>query len=167
MPTVLAVFAILLAVAAFVVALVGGGGQSSRATSPTQPSSTALPSADTSAADKALCEAIAPLMAESNKQAKDWVGLGEQGSPTRDAALPKFVADTKAWARQAQDIVDHHADANPFLHRTLQRYVDDLSLYVINVSPGPKQIYDSAAWNDSLVAYGGPKSICRDLGINW
>jgi hypothetical protein len=162
------VVGIFLSAAALVVALTRGG-QSAPATATAQPSpsSTAAPSGDTTAADKALCQAIGPLMTESNKQAKDWVGLGEQGSPTRDAALPQFVTDTKDWARRAQVVVDDHLDANPFLHRTLQRYIDDLSLYVINVSPGPKQIYDSAAWNDSLVAYGAPKSVCRDLGINW
>jgi hypothetical protein len=106
-------------------------------------------------------------MAESNKQANDWVGLGEQGSPARDGALPKFVSDTKDWVSRTQTVVDAHAGANPFLGRTLQRYIDDLALYVTNVSPGPKQVYDAAAWNDSLVAYGAPKSICRDLGINW
>jgi hypothetical protein len=165
----LGIVAVLVAVAALVVALVRGGESSPPASPIAQPStsSTAAASADTTAADKALCEAIAPLMAESNKQANDWVGLGDQGTPARDAALPKFVSDTKDWVRQAQTVVDAHLGTNAFLNRTLQRYIDDLSLYVTNVSSGPKQIYDAAAWNDSLVAYGGPKSICRDLGINW
>jgi hypothetical protein len=106
-------------------------------------------------------------MTASNNQANEWVGLGDQGSPARDAALPKFVSDTKDWVPRAQVVVNAHPGTNPYLTRTLQRYIDDLSLYVTNVSPGPKQIYDAAAWNDSLVAYGGPKSICRDLGISW
>jgi hypothetical protein len=161
--------AVVLAVAALIVALVRGG-QSTAPSAPTIQSATpSTPTAgtDTTAADKALCEALAPLMSESNKQANDWVGRGEQGSPARDAALPKFVTDTKDWAHRAQAVVDGHPGASPFLRRTLQRYIDDLSLYVINVSPGPKQVYDSVAWNDSLVAYGGPRSICRDLGTNW
>jgi hypothetical protein len=151
------------------VALVRGGQSSPSATPTAQPSTSpaAAPSADTAGADKALCESIAPLMTASNTQANEWVSLGDQGSPARDAALPKFVSDTKAWVPRAQAIVDAHPETNPYLARTLQRYIDDLSLYVTNVSPGPKQIYDAAAWNDSLVAYGGPKSICRDLGVNW
>jgi hypothetical protein len=165
----LEIVAVLVAVAALVVALTRSGDSSAPAapTAQSPPVSTAGPAADTTAADKALCEAIAPLMTESNKQANDWVGLGDQGSPARDAALPKFVSDTKDWVRRAQTVIDAHLGTNAFLSRTLQRYTDDLSLYVTNVSSGPKQIYDAAAWNDSLVAYGGPKSICRDLGINW
>jgi hypothetical protein len=161
--------AIVLAVAALNVALVRGGESSGPATPTAQPTTSSTPTAsgDTSAADKALCEAIAPLMAASNTQANDLAGVGEQGTPAADAALPKFIGDTKDWVRRAQAVVDQHPDANSFFRRTLQRYIDDMSLYVINVQPGPKQIYDSAAWADSLVAYGGPKSICRDLGISW
>jgi hypothetical protein len=165
----LGIVAIVLAVAALVVALVRGGELSAPATPTARPTTPSTPTSgtDTAAADKALCEAIAPLMAESNKQANDWVGLGEQGSPARDAALSKFVGDTRDWVRRAQMALDTHAGVNPFLGRSLQRYIDDLALYITNVSPGPKQVYDSAAWNDSLVAYGAPKSLCRDLGINW
>jgi hypothetical protein len=165
----LGIVAIVLAVAALIVALVRGGESSTPTTPTAKPATSSAPTAggDTSAADKALCEAIAPLMADSNRQANDWVGLGDQGSPARDAALTKFVNDTKDWVRRAQTVLDAHPGANPFLDRTLQRYIDDLALYVTNVSPGPKQVYDAAAWNDSLVAYGAPKSICRDLGINW
>jgi hypothetical protein len=165
----LATVAVLLAGAALIVALVRGGQSSTLATPTAQPSTSSRVAApaDTRIADKALCEAVAPLMTASNKQANEWVGLGDQGSPSRDAALPKFVSDTKDWVPRAQAVVDAHPETNPYLTRTLQRYIDDLSLYVTNVSPGPKQIYDAAAWNDSLVAYGGPKSICRDLGISW
>jgi hypothetical protein len=165
----LGIVAILVAAAALVVALVRGGESSAPASPIAQPStsSTAAASADTSGADKALCDAIAPLMTQSNKAANDWASSGEQGTPGSDAGLPKFVADTKDWARRAQAVVDEHPDVDPFFRRALQRYIDDLSLYVINVRPGPKQIYDSAAWADSLVAYGGSKSVCRDLGISW
>jgi hypothetical protein len=165
----LGIVAVLVAVAALVVALTRGGDSSVPATPTAQspPASTAGPASDTSAADKALCEAIAPLMTQSNKEANDWASSGEQGTPGSDAGLPKFVADTKDWVRRAQPVVDEHPDVDPFFRRALQRYIDDLSLYIINVRPGPKQIYDSAAWADSLVAYGGSKSVCRDLGISW
>jgi hypothetical protein len=164
----LATVAVVLAAAALIVAVVRGGQSPAPATPTAPPSTSPTPAAsDTEVADKALCQAIAPLMAESNKQANDWVALGEQGSPARDGALPKYVSDTKDWVRRAEAVVDAHLGINPFLIRTLHRYIDDLSLYVTNVGPGPKQIYDAAAWNDSLVAYGGPKSICLDLGVNW
>ena len=164
----LATVAVVLAAAALIVAVVRGGQSSAPATPTAQLSTSPTAAAsDTSAVDKALCEAIAPLMKASNDQANDWVGLGDQGTPARDAALPKFVSDTKEWVPRAQAVVDAHPGTNPYLTRTLQRYIDDLSLYATNVSPGPKQIYDAAAWNDSLVAYGGPKSICRDLGVSW
>ena len=38
---------------------------------------------------------------------------------------------------------------------TLQRYVDDMQLFVASVRPGPGTKYDEAAWTDSIVAYGG------------
>jgi hypothetical protein len=163
------VLAVVLSAAALIVALVRGGASPTPGTPSAQSAtpSTSTAGTDTTAADKALCDAIAPLMTESNKEANDWASSGEQGTPGSDAGLPKFVADTKDWVRRAQAVVDEHPDIDPFFRRALQRYVDDLSLYVINVRPGPKQIYDSAAWADSLVAYGGSKSICRDLGISW
>jgi hypothetical protein len=161
---VLGVVAVLLAGSALVVALTGIGRQPVPGVPAAAPSQTAASTAD---ADRALCTAIAPLMGESNKQANTFVGLGDTGTPTRDAALPKFVSDTEDWARRTQAVLDSHPDAQPFLKRTLQRYIDDMTLYVRNVRPGPQQTYDTAAWSDSLVAYGGPLAICQDLGIKW
>jgi hypothetical protein len=106
-------------------------------------------------------------MTAGNKAANDWVGLGEQGTPARDAALPKFIAYTRSWVSETQAVLDDHPNVQPFLKRTLQRYLDDMRLYVENIAPGPKQTYDAAAWTDSLVAYGGPQSICQDLGVTW
>lgn len=156
--------AVLLSAAALIVSLTGRSTQT-QAAPPISPEPTA--SGQTGSADKALCEAIAPLMMQSNQDASEWVNLGEQGTPARDAALPTFVEETKDWARQAQEALDQAPQASQFLRRSLQRYIDDLSLYALNVRPGPKQVYDSAAWTDSLVAYGGPKAICGDLGIEW
>jgi hypothetical protein len=161
----LGVVAILLAAAALVVALTGIGRQPAPAAPATAPAASQPTS--TTEADRALCIAIAPLMTEGNRMANAFVDLGDTGAPARDAALPKFVSDTKDWARRIQAVLDSHPDVQPFLKRTLQRYLDDMTLYVDNVRPGPKQTYDAAAWADSLVAYGGPLAICQDLGVSW
>ena len=68
---------------------------------------------------------------------------------------------------QTQAVLDTNPAAQPFLKRTLQRYIDDMSLYVKNARPGPQTTYDTAAWADSLVAYGGPLAICQGLGVHW
>jgi hypothetical protein len=160
------VVALLLGAAALVVALTGVGRQPAPGPGLGAPTPTTA-SGSTDDADRALCEAIAPLMAESNKAAKEFFDLGEQGTSARDAALPKFAADTKDWAHRAQAILDANPDVQPFLARTLQRYIDDLKLYAQSIRPGPQQTYDAAAWTDSLVAYGGPLATCQDLGVNW
>jgi hypothetical protein len=49
----------------------------------------------------------------------------------------------------------------------LQRYVDDMQLFVASVRPGPGTKYDEAAWTDSIVAYGGPLATCQALGVQW
>jgi hypothetical protein len=161
--------AIVVAVAALVVALVRGGESSAPAT-PTAQSPTALtaaPSAVTTAADKALCEAIAPLMAESDQMSNAYTNTGDIGTPGRDAALPKFIADTEAWIPRIQAVLDSHVDVRPIFKRSLQRYIDDRQLLVWNVEPGPARSYDESTWADSLAAYGGPLRICHDLGIHW
>jgi hypothetical protein len=162
------VVAILLAAAALVIALVGRGKQAD-GTPPVASSTSATqsPTTDTAATDRALCEAIAPLMSETDKTSNDFFALGEQGSPARDAAIPEFVATTQNWVGRAQAVLDSHPDVQPFFGRSLQRYIDDLDLYIKNIAPGPKQTYDSAAWTDALVAYGGPLAICQDLGVTW
>ena len=50
---------------------------------------------------------------------------------------------------------------------TLQRYIDDMQLFVASVRPGPGTKYDEAAWTDSIVAYGGPLATCQALGVQW
>jgi hypothetical protein len=89
------------------------------------------------------------------------------GSPGQDAALPKFVADTKDWARETQQILNTYSDPSRHLTRTLQRYVDDMLLFVESVRPGPGTKYDEAAWTDATVALGGPMAVCWDLGVKW
>jgi hypothetical protein len=153
--------AILMAVAALVIALVSLLSQPSPAAGPSS-----SPQAAT-AADKALCQAIGPLMKENDDRSNSFLASGQPGTPQRDAALPKFVSDTQDWARRTQQVLDAHANPPRFTTRALQRYVDDMQLFVASVRPGPGTQYDEAAWTDSIVAYGGPLATCQQLGISW
>jgi hypothetical protein len=165
----LGIVAVMVAVAALVVALVRGGDSLKPAIPTTQPSnsSTASPSADTTAADKALCQAIAPLMAQSTDIGKKFVNLGYSGTPDRDNGIPQFRAEVEDWAKRIEPIVD--ADPGPprFLTRTVQRYIDDTRLYAASIRPGPETEYDRAAWADRVVAYGGAFAECPKVGVQW
>ena len=150
------------AVAALVIALVALTTQPTPATTSSARSPQVSP-----ADDKALCQAIAPLMKENDDRANAFLGTGAPGSPERDAALPKFVSDTQDWARRTQAVLDAHANPPRFVTRALQRYIDDMQLFVASVRPGPGTQYDEAAWTDSIEAYGGPLATCQALGIGW
>ena len=162
------VLAVLLAAAALVVSLARAP------VSPSPPTAAAQQPASTTDADRSLCQAVAPLMAESDKVSNSYVDIGPAGTPARDAATPKFVADTQDWARRIQQVLDAHtttqtgsAVPEPFLSRSLQRYIDDMRLFVASVRPGGGTRYDDAAWTDGIVAYGGPLSVCQSLGVKW
>lgn len=160
--------AVVLAASALVVALTGRtSSESSTAPAPAGNPAATSDTASTEVADRGLCTAIGPLMAEYDKTATAWFGLGQPGTPARDAALPKFIDDTKSWVSRVEAVMDEHPGVQPRFTRTLQRHLDDLWLLVNNVKPGAERTYDSAAWTDSLVAYGGPQSICDDLGAGW
>lgn len=158
------VLAILVAVAALVVAIVALTQQPPPAASPAATPTQQGPTTD---ADRKLCQAIGPLMKENDDRSNAFLGTGQPGSPEQDAALPKFVTDTQDWARRTQQALDTNANPPRLLTRTLQRYVDDMQLFVASVRPGPGTKYDEAAWTDSIVAYGGPLSICQALGVRW
>jgi len=135
------------------------------ATQPNQPA-TATPS-DTTEADRALCTAIAPLMAENDRFSNGYVDLGEPGTPARDAATPKYISDTLDWISRVQPIVDQHPDVDPFFRRSLQRFIDDQHLFVLDLQPGPPTSYGKALYTDSVGAYSGPLHLCHDLGVKW
>ena len=158
------VLAILLAVAALIVAIVALTEEPPPAAAPQTPPSQQGPTTD---ADRKVCEAIAPLMKENDDRSNAFLGTGQPGSPEQDAALPKFVTDTQDWARRTQQVLDANANPPRLLTRTLQRYVDDMQLFVASVRPGPGTKYDEAAWTDSIVAYGGPLATCQALGVQW
>lgn len=131
------------------------------------PSTTTNAATDTADVDRALCSAIASLMAEDDKRSNAFIATGAAGSPERDQAQSKFRSDTEDWAERIQPQLEAHIDANPFFKRTLQRFIDDRLLLVRNMRPGPLKEYDSEIWSDSLAAYGGPLSVCQGLGIKW
>ena len=159
------VLAILLAVAALIVAIVALTEEPpAPAAAPQAPPNQQAPTPD---ADRTLCEAIAPLMKENDDRSNAFLGTGQPGSPEQDAALPKFVTDTQDWARRTQQVLDANANPPRLLTRTLQRYIDDMQLFVASVRPGPGTKYDEAAWTDSIVAYGGPVATCQALGVQW
>jgi hypothetical protein len=158
------VLAILLAVAALIVAIVALTDEPPPAPTPPAPQSQQGPTADS---DRKVCEAIAPLMKENDDRSNAFLGTGQPGSPEQDAALPKFVTDTQDWARRTQQVLDANANPPRLLTRTLQRYIDDMQLFVASVRPGPGTKYDEAAWTDSIVAYGGPLATCQALGVQW
>ena len=156
------VLAAVLAVAALVVAVVALVTRPTPAPAVSAPSPQAITDAD-----KALCQAIGPLMKENDDRSNAFLATGEAGSPERDAALSKFVSDTQGWAHRTQQALDTHANPPRFTARALQRYIDDMQLFVASVRPGPGTQYDEAAWTDSIVAYGGVLTACQQLGISW
>ena len=127
-----------------------------------------LPAQNTTDADRALCQAIRPLMAESDKITQAYSNAG--GSPTapeRVAATPKFVSDTQDWVDRIQPVVDAHPAGDPFLQRSLQRFIDDRKLLIADLKAGPWQNYDETIYEDSVAAYSAPLSICWNLGVKW
>jgi len=158
--------AIALAAAALVVSLVSAhrnGTPTQTAQSASQPTNQATPGTD----DRALCEAIAPLIKEAAADGKAFVALGNSGTPARDAGIDGFAAKTADWVKRTQAVVDHRmTTASPdYLMRSLQRFIDDRRAYASNIRPGPATDGDNAAWGDSLVAAGGLFEVCGGLGV--
>ena len=162
--------AIVLATAALVLGIVDLARSSTSAahsaSTPTSGAPTSAPT-DFTAANRALCTAIAPLMTDSNRVAKTFSNLGPPGSPGWDAGKDKFISDTKDWVGRIQPVIDSHPNVDPYFRRSLQRFVDDQRYLVADLEAGPWQPYDQTIWNDSLGAGSGPLSICWDLGVKW
>jgi hypothetical protein len=163
------VLAILLATAALVIGIIllVRPAPTSLVASPAPATSSPTGTDDTSAADRALCTAIAPLMAENDQFSNAYVRLGDAGTPTRDAATPKFITDTQDWIRRIQPILDQNSHVDPFLQRSLQRYIDDQHLIVVDLTPGQLTSYAKVLFSDSVGAYSGPLHICDGLGVKW
>jgi hypothetical protein len=164
------VMAILLATAALVVGIIAiSRPTSSTSANPTPPTASPTTSGvtDTTAADRKLCEAVAPLIRESADDGRSFVNLGPTGTPARDAGIPDYQASVSDWVKRIQPILDRHPDADAFFKRTLQRFIDDTRIYATSIRPGPETDADTAAWNDKLVAIGGPFDVCHRLGVQW
>jgi hypothetical protein len=137
------------------------------ATSPAPATASTTPAGSTTDADRALCTAIAPLMGETDRITNAWVDLGKPGTPARDAATPKFITATQDWIRRIQPILDQNPDIDPFLQRSLQRFIDDQHLMVVDLVPGPLSSHARALYEDGSGAYGGPLHLCDRLGVKW
>lgn len=120
------------------------------------------------AADEALCEAIGPLMREQADRSKDLSNTGTPDSSERSAAIPKFKADSLAWADKLQPLINSHSEPPRYLTRTLQDYLDGVLLYSENLyaDRGPDS-YDDDAYISAGVFYGGPLAACYKLGVRW
>jgi hypothetical protein len=148
-------------------ALVVGGIALTRDSGTTAESSSGIATVESSAADKALCEAVAPAMVDSEKITNTFIRLGAPGSPERDSALPKFVGDTKEWVKTAQNAIDSHPDAGGYLRRSLQQYIDDYQTLVLSMKPGQLQPYQEQLYQATNATYDGPVAICENLGVKW
>jgi hypothetical protein len=157
--------AVVLAAAALVVSLTKGSGASTDAmvNAGAQHANTS----DTSNVDRTLCEEIAPLVRESIDDGKRFVNQGQSGTPERDAAIPGYRADVVDWVSRIQPLLDSHAEPPRYLTRALQAFIDYTQLYAENIRPGPQNEVDAAAWNNRVVAYGGPFNRCQQLGVKW
>jgi hypothetical protein len=135
------------------------------------PSGSAARQAGSTEVNRAFCSDLAPLMAESNKTAQAYSHLGAPNTPEWKAGAQIFITDTKAWLTRIQPVIDSHGDADPFLLRNMQRFVDDRRDLVADLASGddaPSWLpYDQTNWNDSLSAGSGPSSFCFDLGVKW
>jgi hypothetical protein len=167
-----ALLALIVAVAALVISVLGfaranSAGNRTQAGPAAASSSSMTRPVDTTAANRALCTDIAPLMTESDRTGHAFSHLGTPNSPEWKAGAQTFITDTKAWVTRIQPVIDSHGDADPFLLRSIQRFVDDLRYLVADLEAGPWRPYDQTGWNDSLEAGSGPLSVCWDLGVKW
>jgi hypothetical protein len=166
---VLGAIAVVLAGAALVVSLV----RKPEAQSPTQQTPTPTATAPSSAqqifnadADRALCEAIAPLMKDIAEQNRVFAAL-IPGSPEQGNAIPAYKAFIEGWAEKTQAELNKFASPPRFLTRTLQSYIDDKLLYVEMVQPGHVDPFDEPTWTQASIDAGGPLSTCSKFGITW
>lgn len=164
------IVAIMLGAAALVVALISPGRESTQPTAATPMSTPAAPptaSGDTTEADRALCQAIAPLIKESLQDGKDFVNLGFSGTPERDGGIPAYKAKVDAWVGRTQPVLDQHANPPRYLTRMTQQFIDFTQSYADNIRPGPEPEVDRANWYSRLTAFGAAFEICPKYGVTW
>lgn len=164
-PLWLAVVAVLLSTAALIVAMISAVKEPLPTPSASASQTSTARPADVEAVDRDLCEEIAPLIKESSRNKNNFSGLGAPGSPERNAGITDFVERTQDWASRAQQVLDAHTDPPRYLTRSLQRYIDDMRLFVDGLRPGPGHDSDQAVWTDSIAALNGPVMVCSQLGV--
>ena len=159
--------AVLLSAAALVVSLVKGGGESPSGAS-TQTGSPDRPEVLVEDADRALCTAICPLMVESQDSRKSFQAIGPQNSPERKAAIPKFERVTNEWAQRMQQVINDEASPPRYLTRVVQRYVDDMTTYVVSLSPDrDSSSYETPIYDLTIMDFSGIMGRCLDVGAPW
>ncbi|MDT5013281.1 MAG: hypothetical protein QOH57_4898 [Mycobacterium sp.] len=159
----LAALAVVLAAAALVVSLVR---KPPTAQPPPAPTTVPAQQLFVDDADKALCQAIAPLMKEMVAQSRAFGPL-VPGSPEQGAAIPGYRAFVEGWTPRMQVALNQHSEPPRYLTRTVQTFIDDKLLYVELVLPGRVDDYDRPTWIQGGIDYGGPLGTCSKLGITW
>lgn len=151
------------------VAIVVAGNRSHPGGSaPTTPTVTAGHTG-TAEANRAFCTDIAPLMAESDKTAQAFSRL-DRKAPDWKAGAQAFMDATTPWLDRMQPVIDSHGDADPFLQRSMQRFVDDTRYLLADLAAGegPEWLpYDQTSWNDGLAALSGVAHVCYTVGVRW
>lgn len=169
--SVTAIVAAILAAGALIAAAIvvaGDRSQPAGSTSSTTPT-IAAGHPGTVEANRTFCTDIAPLMAESNKTAQAFSRLDKK-APDWKAGAQTFMDATTAWLDRMQPVIDSHGDADPYLQRSMQRFVDDTRdlLADLAAGDGPEWLpYDQTIWNDGLGALSGVAHVCYTLGVKW
>lgn len=161
--------AVLLSSAALVVSLVKGDGASSSSRIPPTAQTKAVPiQVFSDDADRELCRAMGPLMNESNADGNAFQNSGEQNTPERKAAIPKYIDETYDWAGRAQAILNQHSDPPRFLVRNFQRYIDDVLLYAEGLAPDrDSSAYETQIYELSIKDLAGLIGRCSEVNAPW
>jgi hypothetical protein len=166
LPVLLSALAIGLAAAALIVSLVRKPESPAAATTPAPATALNQQQLFVEDADRALCQAIAPLMREIGEQNRAFAKLAP-GSPEQGAAIPGYRSFIEGWTSRIQEILNSHANPPRYLTRTLQAYIDDKLLYAELAEPGRVDPSDQITWNQASIHAGGPLGTCSNLGITW
>ncbi len=118
--------------------------------------------------DRQLCQAMGALMNEQLDSRKAFIDSGQQNTPERKAAIPKFVSGTYDWAQRAQDVLNQHSDPPRFLTRNYQRFIDDALLYAEQLAPDrDSSIYENQLYEFGTIDLAGLIGRCSEVDVNW
>jgi len=159
--------AVVLSAAALVVALLRGGQESARPMAAPQ-ENMELPEMLVDGPDRELCLAIGPLMVESQDTRKTFQAVGPKNSPERRAAIPRFKSDVDDWAQRMQQTINQHEEPPRYLTRIIQRYIDDMTIYVVTLSPEREaSSYETPIYDLTIIDFSGIMGRCFDVGAPW